>query len=523
MITLETTINGTEKTLTYYSKETIDTLYEKYAEYKDTFPEYTQSMKEFIETTYTDEDCNGGEILIPTFSVVEDITLYEYKNHGITSREENTIEDQMTYTTINYDVVAARYGTPVEFLIDILEITGSQDFVNAFIAEVTKPEYKITIGLYDLTTTTVNVEQELYTQSTTIEGSAWNTSQNTVINERYTFKKQDDSDVNVTKIEIITENGYDMQVKEVKCWWADMVINNEISVQVDLSDGIDKSTVEQYAITQLLNGANVEDVTETLLKSVTENSIIKDDEEFTNNNNPGIFIDNNQKNSDNGKEGFLNCIYNYIKDKKNVIYGSNTGMTEKEIKEDLENLGITENYNKMSLSFSDSKQKVATIIQRQSVTYGIPSGEYNLDGVLALLKDSDGKPVEYRDIYDRNNSDNSKTKPGELLVNGDEMLFQLLDSSENTEGLSDVMKYLLQLYSGKDYGITSSIFTDYSLSNIYMGSSDLLREYIFYWESSYKPATNADGTKYIISYDPVGNLAVGNGLDIYNRWIRTII
>lgn len=171
MITIETTINGTENTLTYYSKAVIDELYNKYKEIKDEHSDYALSIKSFLETTYTDSTTGNGEILIPTFSVTSTTKLYKYDNEkNIKGKEEKTEEDGMNYSVLNYEVVSTKYGTPVEFLIDLIEITGSQDFVNAFIEEVTKPEYKITLGLYDLTTTTSNVYQDTYTQKTTIKG-----------------------------------------------------------------------------------------------------------------------------------------------------------------------------------------------------------------------------------------------------------------------------------------------------------------------------------------------------------------
>ncbi|MBR2500752.1 MAG: hypothetical protein IKB60_06730, partial [Clostridia bacterium] len=52
-----------------------------------------------------------------------------------------------------------------------------------------------------------------------------------------------------------------------------------------------------------------------------------------------------------------------------------------------------------------------------------------------------------------------------------EMLFQLLDSSENTEGLSDVMRYILYRYNGKDYGVTSFTFSPYDLEGIPLGTT----------------------------------------------------
>lgn len=83
----------------------------------------------------------------------------------------------------------------------------------------------------------------------------------------------------------------------------------------------------------------------------------------------------------------------------------------------------------------------------------------NTEGTIAGSADGynpTGKVVEYYDIYF------SKAKVGNLLENGAEMLFQLLESSESTAGLADVFRYIMYLYTGIDYGVTS---LDFVLTN----------------------------------------------------------
>lgn len=89
---------------------------------------------------------------------------------------------------------------------------------------------------------------------------------------------------------------------------------------------------------------------------------------------------------------------------------------------------------------------------------------------LALLRNEDGKipdpldsgvftskdanpsiVVKYADIYE------GTIPVGDLLLdNGALMLFELLESSENTQGLTNIFRYLAYLYTGTDYGITSA-------------------------------------------------------------------
>lgn len=318
-------------------------------------------------------------------------------------------------------------------------------------------------------------------------------------NNQYLVTKSDVSDVTVITIEIITEKGFDLQVKEVKCWWADIKINNETSIDTQLENVSDADSIDSDIIDKLLNGAGLEESAEKILEKVTnESNLVSQSFIHKKDSEPNIFKESNVKETNTGETGFLNSIYNYIKDKKDSVYMKKIGETNDDLvgtkgyeevnKSTLSDEGINVDaeitYDTMDVWKKSRKEKYCTIKQTKSVTYGIPSGDYELSGVLALLKDSKGDPIEYRDIYDRNNSDNSTIAPGEMLVNGAEMTFELLDSSENTEGLSDVMRYLLYLYSGNDYGITNAnfgMFNDLSFmgtSSVIMGNT--IQEKVWY-------------------------------------------
>ena len=111
---------------------------------------------------------------------------------------------------------------------------------------------------------------------------------------------------------------------------------------------------------------------------------------------------------------------------------------------------------------------------------------------------------------------------GTNLISGAEMLFYLLQKDPDLENMEIIMRYAFNQYLGYEkYEVTldGSIFEikDFVPLNSSGSSDDLLLEYIGYWESGPNgPKKNADGTKYIIIDDGVGNLAVGHGVDIYN-------
>ena len=79
------------------------------------------------------------------------------------------------------------------------------------------------------------------------------------------------------------------------------------------------------------------------------------------------------------------------------------------------------------------------------------------------------------------------------------------------------MRYVLYKYTGKSYGVTEFNLNWFAQSNFSgVASSQLLVEYIHYWENGSGAPMNADGTKYIIHDDGKGHPTVGYGIDIFN-------
>ncbi len=98
-------------------------------------------------------------------------------------------------------------------------------------------------------------------------------------------------------------------------------------------------------------------------------------------------------------------------------------------------------------------------VQNIKTSTALPKTSYNIEEFLSLWKNetgeignrkyaSDGKKVEYDDIY------SSKAVVGDLFESAPEMLFQLLETTDNTRDLVDIFKYIMHIYTDKDYGIT---------------------------------------------------------------------
>ena len=175
----------------------------------------------------------------------------------------------------------------------------------------------------------------------------------------------------------------------------------------------------------------------------------KEDEtiQFTKEKNPEIFniSDNYNKNYENGEEGYINYLYNFIIRKSD---------------EDKNYNYLDCNFNNIQIQKKGNTKESLIKQSNTTLSTGPLTGTDNTDDFLELLYKNNGK---YESIY------GGKVKVGDLLVNGDEMLFQLLDSSYteekicNTYGLSNVMRLILQKYTGRDYGVSG---LDYSIFNM---------------------------------------------------------
>lgn len=134
--------------------------------------------------------------------------------------------------------------------------------------------------------------------------------------------------------------------------------------------------------------------------------------------------------------------YIYCKYKETNVKKANTAYKRKiEI--------IDESNIVQTTSNDDIDQKLKDFLELlRNETGKIPTSKGSEGGFTA--KDADPSiVVKYADIYE------GTIPAGDLLLdNGALMLFELLESAENTQELVNVFKYLAYLYTGTDYGIT---------------------------------------------------------------------
>ena len=170
-----------------------------------------------------------------------------------------------------------------------------------------------------------------------------------------------------------------------------------------------------------------------------------------------------------------------------------------------------------SLSDTPTRDETVTWITREPSTINVTTtidsydagtaSDYvdNTDGFIKLLD------VEYK-------IPNSKTKrtAGAYLRTDTEMLFDLLQQNPETQGMEQVMRYIMHKYTGKDYGVDRLDFSMFD-PNYFTTAAGIssLKAFIRYFEG-----TKEEGDQYIVYLDSGGNRTVGYGVNIEAQGAR---
>lgn len=145
--------NEKGKELLYFNEEVLNKLYEnEYLKQKDgEHRDYAESVWEYLGNCYTD-----GKNGITTYShesITESITQWTFKDDGIINGPKivrtlaSTTNKTRDKQNIDLNAIIGEYTTPLEFMVNLLEISSSKDFVNSFIDKVAS-ETSITIVVY---------------------------------------------------------------------------------------------------------------------------------------------------------------------------------------------------------------------------------------------------------------------------------------------------------------------------------------------------------------------------------------
>lgn len=502
-------IGGTSDSdiLYYYTPEGLKQIYEqKYiANINNNKTDTADAVKDYLKKCYT---FDGGEMKMYAFSETTITNSYYYGNDNDIHGELISSTGSANLVTIDFSIDIQQYTTPIEFFVDLMEITGSRDFINSFM-EMLSEEEKIVLQLYEITNKDKTEIAKEYTQDTAVtgkkddiiytvkrsDGSAdglkvteepvdgkpefvnikvvdelnkglkfvlcingledgYNVSAHGYtarainyvdLNKDNTYEwsnrskpnqtekvKNDNSKVTVSTKTTVREAKYEVGIKSVDVWYA------KIETQ-----GIQKIDDVKYYMENANGELNeIKDPNDLEKQSLVDETV-----EYLKNNNPEYFNEDYKKETNNGEVGFTNSIYNYVIRKSENDY--------KYQDYDFNQIKI----NKSAITQSKLTTKstgrlvpgVRTMTDKTDIFLGLLSNDTGIytKGAAFKAKSAGGKVVIYPDLY------KSTTGAGELLENGAEVLFELLDRSEHTRSMVDLMKYIMYKYSGINYGITN--------------------------------------------------------------------
>lgn len=169
-------------------------------------------------------------------------------------------------------------------------------------------------------------------------------------------------------------------------------------------------------------------------------------------------------------------------------------------------------------------EKTATVVSeriKQTITQGltknkiISSGNTYKAQTPQVEEKTDQESAEDNFVTLLNKYPDAKTQ----IMNSSDWFFEMLESSEATSDMIDLVKYLLYKATGESYGVkelSKTWLEPAEFTKINNGGRKQLIEYLHMLEGGYSPKMNSKGTKYIVVDDGYGNLAVGWGVDIFN-------
>lgn len=163
--------DGKEEKLVCYNSEGLKKIYNN--EYvknlnKDgTESKYSKSVREYLGQCYTIGDTKT--IKMYNFYTEERNEEYLYNEKKISTKLSTNQGKEAKLITIDYTNLISEYGTPIEFLVSLTEISQSKEFVEEFIKLIDKTT-DIKIGIYNVKTTKEKSIIEEATQNTIITG-----------------------------------------------------------------------------------------------------------------------------------------------------------------------------------------------------------------------------------------------------------------------------------------------------------------------------------------------------------------
>lgn len=502
------------------------------------------------------------------------ITMYKL-NSNVTSTKciymENVIynkmiqhKDTIDTTNINYLEKINPYIMPIDFLVTMLEITASSDFIDAVCDLVNEEEIILVIAADDIIT--YKTSSERYQDDITAYGiekkikEEGGEDEEREFSESLTFMETSNNgnNWNIEKIEtnMNRDTRYNAFVKKAKTWYGEFeydYIVNKTKKTISLDENgeeitnegewkeesgsiidvlVDKKIVKDSLMWNTESFAKIEDEREKNSIWIEQDELEQVETVFATDFDKAISkrIFEDRKKANNLKEQIALKIFEELDNKKNFFKIQNSGQADLLI-----NDGRGPKLTRIVERIHDAKRSnYTTIISKEVImNNSVKNSVDHTDRFLGLLKNDDGvysygamfnpsgKKVCYKDSY-------QNTKPvavGDLLENGDKALLQFLESSSQySNNLAPVMRYILYRYTNEDYGINDfdEIMDWINSKNFSSVGGSSLEECLHQMMASYEGRiTTSDGKKYLLlngaNNDGFDSISTAYGMMFYAK------
>lgn len=516
------------------------------------------NMRNQIEHSYSTEV--PGTIKLAKITTTDIKTTYKYGNENLVEEDENGLF-KSEYVTLNYSQYISQYAMPMDFLVSLLEITGSDGFVEAVCDLVGESEIKVVVAANQ--SARIDYDSTKYLDTVTVEGIQQIQNQNGDIDYQSVSVKEVVMDtlipgetVNVIeeKQTITRDTQYDIFVQEVNTWYckAKYEINNDWHGNfISLDEGGNEVVTEReyygqsYDINSMIN--ELEEAKKNRIWVKQTEDEIKEERKFYSGDPKNLEETFKVALDSSGVREQLNRAKNTRTNTRNKsIFDANLLYTICQRKNFFKNENLNKDFTpqvgtvfgfprvtKLRQEKVGTEKSQFSIIGEKQINGTNTTTDYEdkTDKFLGLLKNnlgkytkgasfkSDGKVVYYDDVY------GGVIPPGELLVDGEEVLYQLMESSSSyNKGLENIMKYIIKRYKGES--VTAGDFDDainwlkkINFDGIGDGSAqECWRKML---ESFEDAKMTQDGKKYLlldgIKNDPYHSISTAYGLKLYEK------
>lgn len=455
-----------------------------------------------------------SQIVKKEYLCAEEIIYSDYSSSDTTV---NTI-------TINYLENIGPYVMPMDFLVSLLEITASEDFIEA-VCDLVNDE-KIIMVISADETVTIKQTSTRFADDIIAYGieKEHDTLDEQEVSEKLSCQESmpngDDWNIEKSETTISTNTDYKVFIKYAKTWYG------EIEYDYNVLKKKKTITIDENG-EEITNEDNLQETGTYFLGSSGSLGNVIQDMDFTR-----IWV--NQDENETRENVFANDFDDAIT-KENLFnrYNSEGDPDKKAALSLIKKLDTKKNFFKMEdikvadlqnnslygpkltrveeKLYNAKTSEITAIISKEVSNYSnVKNSVDRTDRFLGLLKNdtgsyvkgalfnSSGKKVYYKDVY----KDTKEISAGDFLVNGSGALIQFMESaSQYSEKLASVMKYILYRYTNEDYGVTSfneliDWINSKNFTSISAGSAE---ECLSKMMASYEGLTKtSDGKKYLL-------------------------